>query len=177
LGWAVGRNLRIDYRWGGGDADGFRRYATELVALAPDVILAASGATIPWLLQATRSVPIVFTQTPDPVGAGFAASLAHPGGNITGFTSFECSLGGNTLGVLKEIAPGMTRVAVLRDTVDSGGDRVPSPDDRYFILVLPHARDAEVGVAVASVSPIVRRNRFSRSTQEPAQSSGPIAVT
>ena len=77
-GWSVGRNLQIDIRWGAGDADRFRRYAPELVALAPDVILATSGTTVPWLLQATRSVPIVFTQTPDPVGAGFVASLAHP---------------------------------------------------------------------------------------------------
>jgi len=88
-GWVVGRNIRIDYRWGAGDADRFRRYAAELVALVPEVVLATSGSTVPWLLQATRSVPIVFTQTPDPVGAGFVASLAHPGGNVTGFTNFR----------------------------------------------------------------------------------------
>src|SRR5262249_35237103 len=102
-GWVVGRNLRIEYRWGAGDADRFRRYAAELVALAPDVILATSGSTVPWLLQATRSVPIVFTQTPDPVGAGFVASLAHPGRNITGFTNFDYSIGGKFLELLKEI--------------------------------------------------------------------------
>src|SRR5262249_20252464 len=95
-GWSVGRNLQIDIRWGAGDADRFRRYAAELVGLAPDVILATSGSTVPWLLQATRSVPIVFTQTPDPVGAGFVASLAHPGGNITGFTQFDYSIGGKS---------------------------------------------------------------------------------
>jgi putative ABC transport system substrate-binding protein len=121
LGWTVGRNLRIDYRWGAGDADRFRKYAIELVALAPDVILATSGATVPWLLQATRSVPIVFTQVPDPLGSGFVASLAHPGGNITGFTTFEFSFGGKYLGVLKEIAPRMTRTVVLRDAVDPAG--------------------------------------------------------
>jgi putative ABC transport system substrate-binding protein len=120
-GWMVGRNLRIDYRWGAGDPELFRRYAMELVALMPDVILAGSGATISWLLQSTRNVPIVFVQTPDPVGAGFVASLAHPGGNVTGFTNFEFSMGGKFLGVLKEIAPRVTRIAVLRDPADFAG--------------------------------------------------------
>src|SRR5262245_26648825 len=119
--WVVGRNLRIDYRWGAGDADLFRRYAAELVALVPEVILATSGTTVPWLLQATRSVSIVFTQTPDPVGAGFVASLAHPGGNITGFTNFDYSIGGKFLELLKEIAPRVTRAAVLRDPRDPAG--------------------------------------------------------
>src|SRR5262249_45621105 len=82
LGWTVGRNVRIEYRWGVGDAELFRRYASELVALAPDVILAVGGAVVPSLLQATRTVPIVFTGTPDPVGAGFVESLARPGGNV-----------------------------------------------------------------------------------------------
>jgi len=121
LGWTVGRNLRIDTRWGAGDADRYRRYSTELVALAPDVILAASGAIVPWLLQATRSVPIVFAQVPDPVGAGFVESLAHPGGNITGFTNFEFSIGGKLLELLMEIAPRVTRAAVLRDAADPAG--------------------------------------------------------
>src|SRR5262249_40530724 len=89
LGWTVGRNVRIDYRWGAGDPELFRRHASELVALAPDVILAGGGAVVPSLLQATRTVPIVFTRTPDPVGAGFVESLARPGGNATGFTIFE----------------------------------------------------------------------------------------
>jgi putative ABC transport system substrate-binding protein len=120
-GWVVGRNLRIDYRWGAGNADRFRRYAPELVALAPDVILATSGTTVPWLLQATRSVPIVFAQVPDPVGAGFVASLAHPGGNITGFTNFDYPMGGKFLELLKEIAPRVTRAAVLRDAGDPAG--------------------------------------------------------
>jgi putative tryptophan/tyrosine transport system substrate-binding protein len=86
LGWTVGRNVRIDYRWAAGDAERIRRYAVELVALEPDAILAAGGAVVAPLLQATRTVPIVFAQTPDPVGAGFVASLARPGGNATGFT-------------------------------------------------------------------------------------------
>ena len=89
LGWTDGRNVRIDTRWGAGDADRIRRYAAELVALAPDVILASGGSVVGPLLQATRTVPIVFTQTPDPVGAGFVESLARPGGNATGFTLFE----------------------------------------------------------------------------------------
>src|SRR5262249_297468 len=120
-GWVVGRNLRIDYRWGAGDADLFRRYAAELVALVPDVILATSGTTVPWLVQATRSVPIVFTQTPDPVAAGFVASLARPGGNITGFTQFDYSIGGKFLELLKEIAPRVRHAVVLRDAGDPAG--------------------------------------------------------
>ena len=91
LGWTEGRNVRIEYRWGGGDMDRIRRDAAELVALAPDVILAAGGQVMAPLQQATRTVPIVFTQTPDPVGAGFVVSLARPGGNATGFTNFEYS--------------------------------------------------------------------------------------
>jgi putative ABC transport system substrate-binding protein len=92
LGWTVGRNLRIDYRWGPVDADGFRRYAAELVALAPDVIVAQGGGAVGALLQTTRTVPIVFTTVTDPVAAGFVDSLARPGGNATGFLTFEYSL-------------------------------------------------------------------------------------
>jgi putative tryptophan/tyrosine transport system substrate-binding protein len=115
LGWNVGRNLRIDTRWGGGDADRGRRYAAELVALAPDVILASGGSVLTPLLQATRAVPIVFTIVADPVGAGLVDSLARPGGNITGFTGFDYSLSGKWLELLKQIAPGVTRAAVIRD--------------------------------------------------------------
>ena len=89
LGLIEGRDVQIDTRWGGGDADQFRKYAAELIALEPDVILATSGATMPALMQATRTVPIVFVQVPDPVGSGFVASLARPGGNATGFTQFD----------------------------------------------------------------------------------------
>jgi putative tryptophan/tyrosine transport system substrate-binding protein len=121
LGWADGRNLQIDTRWGAGDADRFRKYAAELVALAPDVILAAGGAVVPSLLQATRTVPIVFTQTSDPVGAGFVDSLARPGGNATGFLGFEYGIGAKWLELLKEMAPRVTRVAVIRDVAIASG--------------------------------------------------------
>jgi putative ABC transport system substrate-binding protein len=121
LGWTDGRNLQIDYRRGAGDTDLTRRYAAELVALAPDVILASGGTVVGALLQATRTVPIVFTQTPDPVAAGFVASLARPGGNATGFTTSEYSISGKWLELLKEIAPRVTRAAVLRDpTIPAG---------------------------------------------------------
>ena len=121
LGWTDGRNVRFDYRWPAGDAERIRRYAAELAALAPDVILAGAGAVIPSLLQATRTVPIVFTQTPDPVGAGFVESLARPGGNVTGFTIFEYGISAKWLELLKEIAPRVTRAAVIRDAAIAAG--------------------------------------------------------
>jgi len=121
LGWTVGRNVRMEYRWGAGDAELFRRHASELVALAPDVILASGGAVVPSLLQATRTIPIVFTGTPDPVGAGFVESLARPGGNATGFTIFEYGISGKWLELLKEIAPHVTRAAVIRDPAIAAG--------------------------------------------------------
>jgi ABC-type uncharacterized transport system substrate-binding protein len=121
LGWTDGRNVRIDYRWGAGDADRIRRYASELVLLSPDVILTVGSATAGPLLQATRTLPIVFVQAPDPVGAGFVDSLAQPGGNATGFTLFEYGISGKWLELLKEIAPGVTRVAVLRDPAIAAG--------------------------------------------------------
>jgi putative ABC transport system substrate-binding protein len=115
LGWTVGRNLRIDYRWGAGDVELFRKYAAELVALKPDVILATAGSIVEALQQASRTVPIVFVTTVDPVGGGWVESLARPGGNATGFTSYEFSMSGKRLELLKEIAPGTKRVAVIRD--------------------------------------------------------------
>jgi putative ABC transport system substrate-binding protein len=115
LGWSDGRNLRIDYRWAAGDTGRFHRYADELVALTPDVILAAATPSVQALQQATRTVPIVFAVVADPVGAGFVDSLARPGGNATGFTPFEYGISGKWLELLKEIAPRVTRVAVLRD--------------------------------------------------------------
>ncbi len=121
LGWTDGRNVRIDIRWGAGDAERFRRYAVELVALAPDVILAASGTAVPPLLQATRTVPIVFAQTIDPVGSGFVASLARPGGQATGFTQIEFGMSGKWLELLKQIAPRVTRAAVIRDPSEPAG--------------------------------------------------------
>jgi putative ABC transport system substrate-binding protein len=120
LGWTDGRNLRIDYRTGGGNADTIRKHATELVALS-DVILTVGSSTMGPLLQATSTVPIVFTIVPDPVGSGFVKSLSRPGGNATGFVQFEYGLSGKWPELLKEIAPGTTRAAVLWDpTVPAG---------------------------------------------------------
>ena len=120
LGWVDGRNVRIDTRWA--TADDIRRHAAELTELAPDVILAATGTlTVAPLLQATRTLPIVFVLVIDPVGAGFVASLARPGGNATGFTIFEYGMSGKWLELLKEIAPGVTRAAVLRDPAIASG--------------------------------------------------------
>ncbi len=120
LGWTDGRNVHIDFRWGAGNVADMRKNAAELVALAPDVILAVGQAVEP-LLQATRTVPIVFVIVPDPVGSGFVDSLSQPGGNATGFMTFEYSLCGKWLELLKEIAPGVTRAAVLRDPAISSG--------------------------------------------------------
>jgi putative ABC transport system substrate-binding protein len=121
LGWTDGRNVRIEIRRGGGDAEHIRQYAAELVALAPDVILTSGAAPTSPLLQATRSVPIVFTGLVDPVGAGVVDSLARPGGNATGFILFEYGLSGKWLELLKQIAPGVTRAAVIRDPAISSG--------------------------------------------------------
>jgi putative ABC transport system substrate-binding protein len=121
VGWTIGRNVRIDTRWATANAAEIRRHAAELVALAPDVILASGTSTVGPLLQATRTVPIVFPNIGDPVGAGFVDSLARPGGNATGFMSYEYSLSGKWLELLKQIAPGVTRVAVLRDAALSIG--------------------------------------------------------
>jgi putative tryptophan/tyrosine transport system substrate-binding protein len=121
LGWAVGRNMRIEYRWGAGDADRTRGYAAELVALAPDVILTSGASALAPLLQATRSVPVVFAQVRDPVGAGFVNSLARPGGNTTGFITYEYGLSGKWLELLTQIAPSVTRAAVIRDPAVSAG--------------------------------------------------------
>jgi putative tryptophan/tyrosine transport system substrate-binding protein len=115
LGWTVGRNLRIDHRWGAGDADDVRKYAAELVALAPDVIVASGSLALPAAQQTTRTVPIVFVNVVDPVSVGFVESLARPGGNTTGFLMFEYALGGKWVELLKQIAPGVMRAAVLRD--------------------------------------------------------------
>jgi putative ABC transport system substrate-binding protein len=121
LGWTVGRNVMIDYRWGGGDAERIRTSAAELVALAPQVILANHAQAVAALLQSTRTVPIVFVSLPDPVGAGFVNSLARPGGNITGFLAFEFGMGAKRLELLKEVAPQTTRVAMMRDPTVAAG--------------------------------------------------------
>jgi len=121
LGWTVGRNVQIDYRWNAGDADRLRTYAAELVALAPDIILANGNPTVGALQQATRTVPIVFAAVADPVGGGFVESLARPGGNATGFTNFEFGMSAKWLELLKQIMPGVMRAAVLRDPVTDSG--------------------------------------------------------
>ena len=115
FGWVVGRNVRIDIRWGAGDLDRFHEYAVELVALAPDVIVATAGSIVGALQQASRIVPIVFVTTIDPVGGGWVQSLARSGTNATGFAAHDFSMGGKWLDLLKKVAPGVTRVAVIRD--------------------------------------------------------------
>jgi putative tryptophan/tyrosine transport system substrate-binding protein len=120
-GWTIGRNVRIDTRWATTDAAEIRRHAAELAALAPDVILAHAATTVGPLLQATRTVPVVFPAVVDPVGAGFVDSLARPGGNATGFMNYEYSLSGKWLELLKQIAPSVTRVAVLRNADTPSG--------------------------------------------------------
>jgi ABC-type uncharacterized transport system substrate-binding protein len=142
LGWTDGRNLRIDYRWAAGNAENYRKYAAELVALAPDVIL-APGFSVGPMIQATRTVPIVFVFTTDPVGSGFVDSLSRPGGNATGFMAFEFSLNAKWLELLKEIAPGVTRAAVLRDAA------IPSGIGQFAVIqsVAP-----SVGVEVSPIN-------------------------
>jgi ABC-type uncharacterized transport system substrate-binding protein len=142
LGWTDGRNLRIDYRWAAGNAENYRKYAAELVALAPDVVL-APGFSVGPMIQATRTVPIVFVFTTDPVGSGFVDSLSRPGGNATGFMLFEFSLNAKWLELLKEIAPGVTRAAVLRDAA------IPSGIGQFAVIqsVAP-----SVGVEVSPIN-------------------------
>ena len=121
LGWTVGRNVRLEHRWGEGKADVSRRQAAELVALAPDVILTTGGQATELMLQTTRTIPIVFAVVPDPVGSGLVSRLSRPGGNATGFMQFEYSLSGKWLELLKQIAPGVMRAAVLRDPTVTAG--------------------------------------------------------
>jgi putative ABC transport system substrate-binding protein len=121
LGWIPGENLKLDYRWTGGDANRIRQYATELVSLKPDAILAAGGSHVGPLQQITSKVPIIFVQVTDPVGGGFVNSLSKPGRNATGFTVFDFDIGGKWLGLLKQVTPTLTRVAVLRDSANPSG--------------------------------------------------------
>jgi len=143
LGWTEGRNVRIEYRWGAGNADDVRKYAADLAALAPDVILNSGAASLASLLQVTRTVPIVFVNVADPVGAGFVDSLSRPGGNATGFMQFEYDLSGKWLELLKQIAPGVTRAAVLRDPAIGAGIG-------QFAVIQSVARS--VGVEVSPIS-------------------------
>jgi putative tryptophan/tyrosine transport system substrate-binding protein len=144
LGWTAGRNVQIETRWAGGSASEIRRHAGELVALAPDVIFTNGAATMGPVLQATRTVPIVFVNVADPVGAGFVDSLSHPGGNATGFIQFEYSLSGKWLELLKQIAPGITRAAVLRDPAITAGVG-------QFAVIQSVAQS--VGVEVSAINP------------------------
>jgi len=121
LGWAIGRNVRIEYRWGAGDTNRYRKYAAELAALAPDAVLATGTLSVAAFQQVNYAGPIVFTLVSDPVGAGLVESLARPGGDITGFMLYEYSLSGKWLELLKQIAPGVTRVAVFRDSANPAG--------------------------------------------------------
>jgi putative ABC transport system substrate-binding protein len=156
LGWIQGRNVQIDTRWTAGDPDDTRKYGAELLALAPDVILASGGSVVGSLLQATRVVPIVFTLTPDPVGAGFVDSLSRPGGNATGFISVEYGMGAQWMELLKAIAPNITRAAILRDPAIPQGTgqfgAIQSVAPSVGVQVIPvNVRDAqEIGRAVAA---------------------------
>jgi putative ABC transport system substrate-binding protein len=147
LGWTDGRNVQIDVRWGASDPDRSRKYAAELAALAPDVIFATGNSAVAPLLQATRTVPIVFAIVPDPVGAGFVDSLARPGGNATGFSQFEYGIGAKWLELLKEVAPRVTRVAVIRDPALAAGigqfSAIQSVAPSFGVEVTPvNVRDA-----------------------------------
>jgi putative ABC transport system substrate-binding protein len=156
LGWNIGRNVRIDTRWATPSAADIRRHAAELVAFAPDVILAHGASTVGPLLQATRTVPIVFPVVADPVGAGFVDSLARPGGNATGFMSSEYSLSGKWLELLKQIAPGVTRVAVLRDPTQGSGNsefavvQALAPSLRVEVIPVNTSDAGEIERAVAA---------------------------
>ena len=156
LGWTRGRNVVIEYRWGGSDANTIRRRAAELAALAPDVIFVSGGRGLELLLQATRSVPIVFAIVPDPLGSGFIESLSRPGGNATGFLMFEYSLAGKWLELLKEIAPNVTRAAVLRDPAIAAGTgqfaviQSVAPSRGVEVIPLNMRNAAEIERAVGS---------------------------
>jgi putative ABC transport system substrate-binding protein len=152
LGWIDGHNVRIDTRWGEGDADRTHKYAAELVTLAPDVILAVSAAGVAPLLQATRSVPIVFVLVADPVGAGFVDNLARPGRNATGFIALEYSFGGKWLELLKEIAPSVRRVAIIRDPTNTAGIGL-------FSAVQSAASSAGVEVSAVNVHDVGEMDR------------------
>ena len=158
LGWTDNHQIRTDIRWSSGNADRIRQNAAELVALAPDVILASGGSVVGPLLQATRTIPIVFTLTPDPVGAGFVNSLSHPGGNATGFTSYEYGLSGKWLELLKQINPSLKHVAVLRDpAIPSGTGQfgaIQAVAPMFDVEVFPNnVRDAaEIERAITAVT-------------------------
>jgi putative ABC transport system substrate-binding protein len=160
-GWTVGGNVRVDIRWTAGEAEGIRKAVTEIVALAPDVVFANTTAVVGPLLQATRTVPIVFAVVADPVGAGYVKSLARPGGNATGFTVFEYGIAGKWLELLKQIAPGITRAAVIRDATISAGlglfgaiqSAAPSVGLEVTPVNMHDATEIETGVTAFARSP------------------------
>ena len=154
LGWAEGRNLRFDIRWGPDDPNRYPRQAAELAATAPDVLVAPTSFTLAALQRATRTVPIVFMGVIDPIGAGFVSSLAKPGGNTTGFIAFEYTIGAKWLGLLKEIAPHVNRVAVLRDPANASGigqfaaiQAAGTTGVDLSVIALQNAREIEQGIA------------------------------
>jgi putative ABC transport system substrate-binding protein len=179
LGWAQGRNLRVEVRWGGTDRDRIQAYANELVTLKPDVIVAHTSLVIPALQRATRTVPVIFMQINDPVESGIVASMAHPGGNITGFTSFELTVGGKWLEILKEIEPRMTRAAVILNPSQSPQLAIlqaieavaPALDVKLTVVGAQDAAEIERAVSafaddpngglVVVPNPITNRNRKS----------------
>jgi putative ABC transport system substrate-binding protein len=156
LGWTMGRNVRIDYRWGAGVANLYRRYGTELVALAPDLILASGGPAVSAVQEASRTMPVVFVDSTDPVAAGFVASLARPGGYATGFTQFEFGMSGKWLELLKEIAPGVTRAAVIRNPMTPAGSgqlgaiQAVAPSFRVEISLVDVRDTSEIEHAIAA---------------------------
>jgi putative tryptophan/tyrosine transport system substrate-binding protein len=160
LGWRDGANIRIDYRWGAGDSDRIRSFARELVELKPDLIVGQTTPVVAALKQQTRTVPIVFIQVSDPVGSGFIAGIAEPGGNITGFTNLESSMSSKLLELLKEIAPGIARVALLfnPETAPDGGSyflrpvEAAAPALKVKIIPAPAHSAAEIDAAIASLA-------------------------
>ncbi len=150
LGWSEGGNARFEIRYGGGEAERVNRYAAELVALAPDVILAGGSNTVSPLLQATRGVPVVFVHVPDPVGAGFVSNLARPGGNATGFVNFEYGIGAKWLELLKQLAPSVARAGVIRDpaitagTGQFGAIQAVAPSLGFEVVPLPVREPEEI---------------------------------
>jgi len=163
LGWTIGRNVRVDYRWFAADTDAARKYAAELVALAPDVVLTSGTQGVTAIQQVNRPVPIVFTVVADPVGAGFVNNLARPGGNATGFMLYEYSVSGKWLELLKQIAPHVARVAVLRDQTSPAGVAqfgaiqalTPSLGVQVSPVSAPNADEVENGIATFARTPNV----------------------
>jgi len=170
LGWSIGRNVRIDTHWATGNAATIRKHAAELVALTPDVILSHGASTVGHLLQATRTVPIVFPVVSDPVGNGFVDSLGRPGGNATGFMSFEYSMSGKWLELLKQVAPDVTRVAVLRDTGSPNGNAM-------FGVIQALAQSLRVEVTPGHMRDPGELERFLAAFASRASSGGLIVTT